>query len=82
MQQQPLAKSITVISLVSQQRLGRRQRQIEQLGNGAIVGHLAAGQDEAKRASLTVTACVGLARKAAAASTKALLAGPPLAPVA
>ena len=68
--------------LVGQHRVGRFHRQIEQLRHGAIVGDLAACQDEAKRAPLTVTAGVDLARKAAAASTKALLAGPPLAPAA
>ena len=32
----------------------------------AVIGHFAAGQDKAERASLTVTAGVDLARKAAA----------------
>lgn len=48
-QQQPLTDSIAVVSLIGQQRLAQLHRHIKQLGNGAIVGDLAAGQDEAER---------------------------------
>lgn len=63
-------------------RLPEVDRQGDQIIDGSIVGGLAAGQNEAKRAPLTVCTGVGLARKAAAASTKALLMGPPFAPAA
>jgi hypothetical protein len=47
-----------------------------------LVGRFAIGQDEAERAALTVCTGVDLPRKAAAASTKALLTNPPLTPAA
>ena len=78
--QQVLADGVTVVSLVGEQGLGLGHGHVEQRGHGPVIRHLTACQDEAERASLTVTAGVDLARKAAAASTKAFLTGPPLAP--
>lgn len=82
MQQQRFTDSVAVIAFVGEHRLWRFHRYIEQLGHGTIIRDLTADQDEAKRESLTVTTGVDIARKAAAASTKALLAGPALAPAA
>ncbi|GAB0120398.1 hypothetical protein Acid7E03_44700 [Acidisoma sp. 7E03] len=59
-----------------------RHGQFEEIVDSAVVGSLAASQDKAERASLTVCAGVDFARKAAAASTKALLMSPPFAPAA
>ena len=77
---QVFAKGVTVISLVGEQGLWFGHGHVEQRGNGPVIRHFAACQDEPKRASLTVTAGVDFGRKAAAASTKAFLTGPPLAP--
>jgi len=80
--EQVFADGVTVISFVGEQGLGFGHGHVEQRGDGPVIRHLAACQDEAKRAALTVTAGMDFARKAAAASTKAFLAGPPLAPAA
>lgn len=64
--QQIFANSIAVISFVGEQSLGLGGRDRHQGINGSIVGGFSAGQDEAERASLIVTAGVDLARKAAA----------------
>jgi len=76
---QVFADSVTVISFARKQGLGFGHGHVEQCGYGPVIRHFAACQDEAKRASLTVTAGVDFARKAVAASPKAFLAGPPLA---
>ena len=79
---QVFAHGIPVISFVGEQGLGFGHGHVEQRGYGPVIRYLAACQDEAKRAYLTVTTGVDFARKAAAASTKAFLDGPPLAPAA
>lgn len=65
MDQEFLAQEITIVFLVSkeQPRLADRYRQ--QVRNGVVVRSLAACQDEAKRASLTVCSGVDFRRKAA-----------------
>lgn len=73
------ADIVAVVALVGQHQPGFGDRQGDQVIDGLIVGGFAAREDEAKRASLTVCACVDFARKAAAASTKTrLMSGPPL----
>ncbi len=64
--EQAFPEAIAVIALVGEQRLGLGRRQRHQVIGGRIVGCLAAGQDEADRDALIVTAGVDLARKAAA----------------
>ena len=76
--QQLFADGVAIIALVGELGVRLGHGHVEQRWHGTVIRDLAPGQDEAKRASLTVTAGVDLARKAAAASTKALLAGPPL----
>ena len=82
LEQQAGADVVAVIALVGQHQLGLGDRQGDQVIDGFVVGGFAAGEDEAKRASLTVCAGVDFARKAAAASTKTLLMSPPFAPAA
>jgi hypothetical protein len=64
--QQIFADTIAVIALVGQQRFGFGDWDRHQGIDSAIVGRFTAGQDEAERTSLIVTASVELARKAAA----------------
>lgn len=64
--QQVRPDRIAVIAFVGQQRVGLVERQRHEVVDCAIVRRFAAGQDEAKRASLIVTAGVDFARKAAA----------------
>ena len=80
--EQAVPDIVTVISLVGDHGFGLAYIQIDQIGDGLEVRGFATGQREAERASLTVCAGVDLARKAAAASTKTLLASPPFAPAA
>ncbi len=61
-----LADSIAVIAFVGQQRLGLGDGDRHEGIDSTVVRRLTAGQDEADRASLIVTAGVDLARKAAA----------------
>lgn len=78
-QEQRLAHGVAVIAFGGQHRLWRGHRHIDQRGHGSVIGYFPSCQHEAERASLTIAAGVDLARKAAAASTNAFLAGPPLA---
>jgi hypothetical protein len=71
-----------VISPVVEQGFRFSYGHVEQHRHGPIIRHLTPCREEPKRASLTVTASVDLARETAAASSKALLIGPPLAPAA
>lgn len=80
--EQAVPDIVTVISLVGDHGFGLAYIQIDQIGDGLEIRGFATGQREAERASLTVCAGVDLARKAAAASTKTLLASPPFAPAA
>src|SRR5487761_2387765 len=73
---------VAVITLVGQHQLWVGDGHVDQVIDGLVVGGLAAGENEAERASLTVGAGVDFARKAAAASTKAFLRSPPFAPAA
>lgn len=82
LEQQAGANIVAIVALVGRHELGRGNWQGDQVIYGFVVGGLAAGEDEATRASLTVCAGMDFARKAAAASTKALLISPHLAPAA
>jgi len=57
---------VAIISFVRQQGVGLGNGQCHEIVDRAIIGRLAAGQDEAERASLIVATGVDLARKAAA----------------
>lgn len=80
--QQAGADVVGVMALICQHEPGLGDRQGDQVIDRLVVGGLAAGEHEAKRAALTVRAGVDFARKAAAASTKTLLLSPPFAPAA
>ena len=61
-----IADSIAVIAFIGQQRLDLLAEQAEQCRKAARVVRLAAGQDEADRAALTVASGVDLGGEAAA----------------
>jgi len=63
--QQVRPHRVAVISLICQQYLGLGDGQCHQVIDRPVIGCLAAGQDEAERASLIVAAGMDLARKAA-----------------
>ena len=65
-QQQILAHSVAIVSFVGQEQSRLAHWHGHQGRNGCIVGCFSAGEDKAKRASLTVCAGVDFARKAAA----------------
>ena len=73
---------VAIVALVGQHHLRLGDGQSEEFVHSLVVGDLAASQDEAKGTALTVRTGVDLARKAAATSTKALLASSPFAPAA
>lgn len=79
---QVLPYPVTIIPLVGQKSARCHDRQVHQGISTGIIRNFTTRQVEAKRASLTVRTGVDLARKAAAASTKAFLMSPPFAPVA
>lgn len=64
--EQVFTEAVAVIALVGEQCLGPGQRQRHQVIGGRIIRCLAAGQDEADREALIVTAGVDFASKAAA----------------
>ena len=82
LEQQAGPDVVAVVALVGQHQLRLGDGQFDQVVDGLVVGGLAARENETERASLTVGAGVDFARKAAAASTKALLMSPPFAPAA
>ena len=66
MDQEFLAQEVTVISFVGKEQSRLAQWYRQQVRNGIVVRSLAACQDEAKRAALTVCSGVDFRRKAAA----------------
>ena len=65
-QQEGLSEVVAVVAFVGQEETGLGHWQGQQRQGALVVGSLAAGQEEAERASLIVCAGVDLARKAAA----------------
>jgi len=66
MDQEFLAQEITVIAFVGKKQSRFADRYRQQVRNSVVIRGLAACQDEAKRAALTVCSGVDFRRKAAA----------------
>lgn len=66
MDQQLLADSVAIVTLVGEEQFGLANRNGQQSGNSTVIRSLPTGQDKAKRTSLTVRAGVDFCRKTAA----------------
>jgi hypothetical protein len=72
LEKQSFANGLAVISLVGRHQARLGDGYFQQRFEGVVIGDLAAGQEKAERASLTVCSDVDFARKAAAASKPSL----------
>lgn len=66
MDQEFFTQEVTVVAFVGEEQPRLADRYRQQVRNGVVVRSLAACQDEAKRAALTVCSGVDFRRKAAA----------------